>query len=75
MRCGGGAAGRFCRSAGFFFSTARGLFLRAGFFFHAARGFFRSGTHHERLAFTVFALALCFKAAIFFQHALAGGEF
>jgi hypothetical protein len=75
LRCRRGAARRFCRSAGFFFSAAGGVFLGAGFFLHAPRGFFRSGTHHERLAFTVFALALCFKTAIFFQHALAGGEF
>jgi hypothetical protein len=75
LRCGGGAARRFHRSAGFFLSTARGFFLGAGFFFHAARCFFRSGTHHERLALSVFALALRFGAAVFFQHALACGEF
>ena len=75
MRCGGGAAGRFYRSVGFFFSTARGVFLGAGFFFGAACGFFGSRTHHKRLAFTVFALALRFHAAVFFQHALTGGEF
>jgi hypothetical protein len=75
LRCGGGAARRFHRSAGFFLSTAGGVFLGAGFFFHAARGFFGSRTHHQRLAFTVFALALRFHAAVFFQHALTGGEF
>ena len=75
MRCGRGAARRFHRCAGFFLSTAGGFFRGAGFFLHAARGFFRRGTHHQRLALTVFALALRFKAAIFFQHALTGGEF
>jgi hypothetical protein len=75
LRCGGGAAGHFYRSAGFFFSASGGVFLGAGFFFHAARGFFGSRTHHQRLAFTVFALALRFHAAVFFQHALTGGEF
>ena len=75
MRCRRGAARRFCRSAGFFFSASRGVFLGAGFFFHAARGFFGSGAHHQRLTFTVFALALRFKPAIFFQHTLTGGEF
>jgi hypothetical protein len=75
LRCGGGAARRFHRSAGFFFSASRGVFLGAGFFFHAARGFFGSGAYHQRLTFTVFALALRFKPAVFFQHALTGGEF
>ena len=75
MRCGGGAAGRFYRSAGIFLSPAGRFFLGAGFFFHAARGFFGSRTHHQRLALTVFALALRFHAAVFFQHALTGGEF
>ena len=75
MRCGGGAAGRFYRSAGIFLSPAGRFFLGAGFFFHAARGFFCGRTYHERLAFTVFALALRFHATIFFQHALAGSEF
>ena len=75
MRSGRGAAGRFYRSAGIFLSAAGGVFLGAGFFFHAARGFFGSRTHHQRLALTVFALALRFHAAVFFQHALTGGEF
>ena len=75
MRCGGGAAGRFYRSAGIFLSPAGRFFLGAGFFFHAARGFFGSRTHHQRLALTVFALTLRFHAAVFFQHALTGGEF
>jgi hypothetical protein len=75
LRCGGGAARRFHRSAGFFFSTAGRFFLGAGFFFSAACGFFGSRTHHQRLAFTVFALALRLHAAVFFQHALTGGEF
>ena len=75
MRCGGGAARRFHRSAGFFLSTAGGVFLGAGFFFHTARSFFGSRTHHQRLALTVVALALRFHAAVFFQHALTGGEF
>jgi hypothetical protein len=75
LRCGGGAAGRFCRSAGFILSTAGRFFLGAGFFFSAACGFFGSRTHHQRLAFTVFALALRFHAAVFFQHALTGGKF
>ena len=75
MRYRGGATCGFHRSAGFFLSTARGVFLGAGFFFDAARGFFGGGAHHQRLAFAVFTLALRFIAAIFFQHALAGGEF
>ena len=75
MRCGRGAARHFHRSAGFFLSTAGGFFRGAGFFLHAARSFFCGGTHHQRLALTVFALALRFHAAIFFQHALTGGEF
>ena len=75
MRCGRGAARHFHRSAGFFLSTAGGVFLGAGFFFHTARSFFRGRTHHQRLAFTVVALALRFHAAVFFQHALTGGEF
>jgi hypothetical protein len=75
LRCGGGAARRFHRSAGFFLSPARSFFLGAGFFFHTARSFFGSRTHHQRLAFTVVALALRFHAAVFFQHALTGGEF
>ena len=70
----GGPTRGFHRSAGFFLSATRGFFLRAGFFFHAARGFFRSGTDHERLALSVFALALRFGAAVFFQHTLACGE-
>jgi len=75
LRCGRGAARHFHRSAGFFLSTAGGVFLGAGFFFHTARSFFRGRTHHQRLAFTVVALALRFHAAVFFQHALTGGEF
>jgi hypothetical protein len=75
LRRGRRATRCFHRSASFFFSTARGIFLGAGFFFHAARGFFCSRTHHQRLALTVFALALRFKAAVFFQHALTGGKF
>jgi hypothetical protein len=75
LRRGRRATRCFHRSASFFFRTARGVFLGAGFFFHAARGFFCSRTYHERLAFTVFALALRFHATIFFQHALAGSEF
>ena len=75
MRCGGGAAGRFYRSAGIFLSPAGRFFLGAGFFFHAARGFFGSRTHHQRLALTVFALALRFHAAVFFQYPLTSGEF
>ena len=75
MRCGRGAAGRFYRSAGIFLSAAGGVFLGARFFFHAARGFFGSRTHHQRLALTVVALTLRFHAAVFFQHALTGGEF
>jgi hypothetical protein len=55
-----GATRGFCCGAGFFFGATCGVFFGAGFFFHATRGFFRSGTHHERLAFTVFALALRF---------------
>ena len=75
MRCGGGAAGRFYRSAGFFFSAARGVFLGAGFFFSAACGFFGSRAHHQRLAFAFLTLALCFVAAVFFKHPLTHGEF
>jgi hypothetical protein len=75
LRSGRGAAGCFYCSAGIFLSAAGGVFLGAGFFFHAARCFFRSGTHHQRLALTVVALALRFHAAVFFQHALAGSEF
>jgi hypothetical protein len=75
LRCGGGAARSFHRSAGFFLSPARSVFLGAGFFFHTARSFFGSRTHHQRLALTVVALALRFHAAVFFQHALTGGEF
>lgn len=75
MRWGRGATRRFGCCAGFFFSAARGVFLRAGFFFDAARGFFGGGAHHQRLAFAVFPLTLRFIATVFFQHALAGGEF
>ena len=75
MRRGRGATCGFHSGAGFFFSAARGVFLGAGFFFHAARGFFRGGAHHQRLAFAVFPLTLRFITTVFFQHALAGGEF
>ncbi len=75
MRRGRGATRGFHRSAGFFLSPPSGLFLRAGFFFNAARGFFRGRAHHQRLPFAVFPLTLRFIATVFFQHALAGGEF
>jgi hypothetical protein len=75
LRCRRGAARRFCRSAGFFLSAAGGVFLGAGFFFGAACGFFGSRAHHERLAFAFLTLALRLHAAVFFQHALTGGEF
>jgi hypothetical protein len=75
LRCGGGAAGRFYRSAGFFFSPAGRFFLGAGFFFHTARGFFGSRAHHKRLAFAFLTLALRLVAAVLFQHPLAHGEF
>jgi hypothetical protein len=75
LRRGRGATRGFHRSAGFFLSPPSGFFLRAGFFFNAARGFFRGGAHHQRLAFAVFPLTLRFITTVFFQHALAGGEF
>lgn len=75
MRRGRWATCGFHRGAGFFLRPARGVFLRAGFFFDAARGFFGGGAHHQRLAFAVFPLTLRFITAIFFQHALASGEF
>ena len=75
MRRGRGATRGFHRSAGFFLSPPSGFFLRAGFFFNAARGFFRGGAHHQRLPFAFLTLALRFIAAVFFQHALAHGEF
>ena len=49
--------------------------LSTGFALPFGRCFLCGGTHHQRLALTVFALALRFHAAIFFQHALTGGEF
>jgi hypothetical protein len=70
-----GATCRFLRSAGFLLRAAGSVFLGAGFFFGAARRFFGSRAHHQRLAFTFFALALCFVAAVFFQHPLTHGEF
>ena len=75
MRRGRGATCGFHSGAGFFFSAARGVFLGAGFFFHAARGFFRGRAHHQRLAFAFLTLALRFITTVFFQHALARGEF
>jgi len=46
-----------------------------GFFFDASRGFFGRGANHQRLAFAFIPLALRFHAAVFFQHALAHGQF
>jgi hypothetical protein len=70
-----GATCRLLRSAGFLLRAAGSVFLGAGFFFHAARGFFGSRAHHQRLAFAFLTLALCFVAAVFFQHPLTHGEF
>jgi len=52
-----------------------GFHSGAGFFFDAARGFFRGRAHHQRLAFAFLTLALGFITTVFFQHALARGEF
>jgi len=73
--CGGRAARGFLRSAGVFLGAARSIFLGAGFFFDASRGFFGRGAYHQRLAFAFIPLALRFHAAVFFQHALAHGQF